>query len=51
MAVTAICGLHLNGDRKVKTNERTKSFIRYDPEEFAESHELDTFIKEFNRRT
>ena len=25
--------------------------VRYDPEEFAESRELDAFIKEFNRRT
>lgn len=25
--------------------------VRYDPEEFAESRELDAFIKEFDRRT
>ena len=91
MAVTAICGLHLNGDRKAKQMrgqnlckpediiegkisvndfsveiaERINEIIseelhkhisiitsiRYDPDEFAESHELDAFIKEFNRRT
>lgn len=91
MAVTAIYGLHLNGNRKANEMreqnlhrpediiegkisigdfstylaERINEIIieklykhisvipsaRYDPEEFAESRELDAFIKEFNRRT
>ncbi len=91
MAVTAIYGLHLNGNRKANemreqnlrrpediigekikiddfstylaerineiiTEESHKHIfvipsVRYDPEEFAESRELDAFIKEFNRRT
>lgn len=91
MAVTAIYGLHLNGNRKanemreqnlhrpediiegkIRIGDFSTEFaerideiiieelykhisaipsVRYDPEEFAESRELDAFIKEFNRRT
>ena len=91
MAVTAIYGLRLNGNRKanemreqnllrpediiegkIRIGDFSTEFaerideiiieelykhisvipsVRYDPEEFAESRELDAFIKEFNRRT
>lgn len=91
MAVMAIYGLHLNGNRKanemreqnlhrpediiegkIRIGDFSTEFaerideiiieelykhisvipsVRYDPEEFAESRELDAFIKEFDRRT
>lgn len=48
MALTAIYGLHREESRK---HISIIPSVRYDPEEFAESHKLDAFIKEFNRRT
>lgn len=48
MALTAIYGLHREESYK---HISVIPSVRYDPEEFAESRELDAFIKEFNRRT
>lgn len=48
MALTAIYGLHREESHK---HISVIPSVRYDPEEFAESRELDAFIKEFNRRT
>lgn len=52
MALAAIYGLHLDGNREESHKHISViPSVRYDPEEFAESRELDAFIKEFNRRT
>lgn len=48
MALTAIYGSHREESHR---HISVIPSVRYDPEEFAESRELDAFIKEFDRRT
>lgn len=48
MALTAIYGLHREESHR---HISVIPSVKYDPEEFAESRELDAFIKEFDRRT